>query len=546
MKSKLIFFIAYKGADNHGIGYMRALLANNGFKSMVLDLQSGEKTILRTIRKSDPVLIGFSFIFQSHFQQFTDLITSLRNKGVNCHFTAGGHYASMNYEELFRAVPDLDSIVRFEGEYTLLELVRAICSDSDFKSIDGLVYRSGNSIMTNPLRGVEKDLDKFPVKIRPKPPVIAFNMKYTTIIAGRGCVHNCSFCNTREYYRQMSGPPRRNRSPEMVVNEMAVLHKKNRCTVFMFDDDDFPVTSKDNNWILRFCKSLKDRGLKNKIIWKINCRPDEIDEKNFRLMKEYGLFHVFIGIEDGTQEGLKKLNKNTSVEQNIKNINLLKELGIGFDYGFMLFQPDTDFNSLNQNLSFLKSLCGDGYTPLTFLKLLPLYGTKVEKELLKEGRLKINKTGNDYDFPEQSMNDYYNFVMNCLYECLTGENGFVNVSQCAVTNMEVYFHFFERTSEYKIYHQYIHEIIAQFNTFLLDTLKELIDIFKNNEHKTGLGQIAFYNMIIKTTHDYYRNLILYKAGEFIVSSPATRKPISKTRSGGSRRSFSTDHLIAVT
>ena len=65
----------------------------------------------------------------------------------------------------------------------------------------------------------------------------------------------------------------------------------------MFDDDDFPVTSKNNNWILQFCKTLKDKGLKDKIIWKINCRPDEIDEKNFRLMKEYGLFHVFIGIK---------------------------------------------------------------------------------------------------------------------------------------------------------------------------------------------------------------------------------------------------------
>jgi radical SAM superfamily enzyme YgiQ (UPF0313 family) len=527
MEIKPIIFIAFKGADNHGIGYMRAMLLNEGFKIRVLDLRKGKKAILRDLKKSDPMLIGFSIIFQSHFQQFTNLISFLRSEGVKCHFTAGGHYASMKYEELFSLVPLLDSIVRFEGEYTILELARCISLGSDWKKIDGLVYMKEKRIVANPLRHVEQDLDKFPVQIRPKLPKMAFNMKFAAIIAGRGCVHNCSFCNTREYYRQMSGPPRRNRSPEMVVNEMVDLYMRSQCAIFMFDDDDFPVASRNSNWILRFCKNLRDKGLNDKIIWKINCRPDEIDEKNFKLMKENGLFHVFIGIEDGTEEGLKKLNKNTRVEQNIKNINLLKELEIGFDYGFMLFQPDTTFNSFNQNLSFLKILCGDGYTPLSFLKLLPLYETKVEKDLMKRGRLKININGSDYDFPEQSMNDYYNYVMSCLHECLTGKNGFLNVAQCSISNLEVYFHFFNTTSESKIYHKCIHEIIAEFNMFLLNTLKELINVFETGLHKSGTGLIDFYRMIIKTNHDYYRNLILYTMAEFIVKSSPVKRRIGK-------------------
>ena len=524
MGTKPVVFIAFKGSDNHGIGYMRAMLSKEGFNTRVLDLQLGKKSILRELRKSSPLLVGFSMIFQSHFQQFIDLISFLKNEGINCHFTAGGHYASMRYEELFRLAPLLDSIVRFEGEYTLLELARCIYTGSDWKMIEGQAHMQGKQIVASPLRQVEKDLDKFPVKIRPKLPKMAFNMKFATIIAGRGCVHNCSFCNTREYYRQMSGPPRRNRSPEMVVNEMDDLYKRKGCKIFMFDDDDFPVTSKFNNWILQFCIDLRDKGLNDKIIWKINCRPDEIDENNFRLMKDNGLFHVFIGIEDGTEEGLKKLNKNTSVEQNIKNINLLKELEIGFDYGFMLFQPDTTFISLNQNLNFLKILCGDGYTPLTFLKLLPLYGTRVEKELLEQGRLKITNHVNDYDFQEPFMNDYYNFVMNCLHECLTGKNGFVNVAQCSIDSLEVYFHFFDTTSESKIYQKRIHEIISEFNMFLLDTLRELINVFESGEHKSATGMIDFYRMILKTNHDYYRNLTLTTTVEFIVKSSTIIQP----------------------
>ena len=179
----------------------------------------------------------------------------------------------------------------------------------------------------------------------------------------------------------------------------------------------------------------------------------------------------------------------------------------------MLFQPDTTFISLNKNLSFLKILCGDGYTPLTFLKLLPLYETRVEKELLKQERLKINDNGNDYDFPEQSMNSYYNFVMNCLHECLTDRNGFVNVAQCAISNLEVYFHFFDTTGELKIYHKYIHEIISEFNIFLLSTLKELINVFETGkvQIRDGLSSLFYRNDNKKTNHDYYKeSLLLYK------------------------------------
>jgi len=519
MKINPVLFIASHVADHHGIGYMRALLSREGFNTSVIDLRKGKRAILRNIQQSEPRLIGFSFIFQSNFRQFTELISYLRGEGVICHFTAGGHYASLKYEELFTKVPMLDSIVRFEGEYTILELAKCIYSGSDWKKTDGLVYMNAGKLVVNTPRKAEKDLDKFPVFIRPRLKKMTSNIKFATILAGRGCSHNCSFCNTSEYYRQMAGPTKRNRRPEMVVDEMFDLYNNRQCSVFMFDDDDFPVTSGDNNsWILQFCDSLRNKRLIRKVIWKINCRPDEIDEKNFRLMKEHGLFHVFIGIEDGTEEGLRKLNKKTSVEQNIKNINILKELGIGFDFGFMLFQPETTFDSLNKNLIFLQNICGDGYTPLTFLKLLPLYETRVEKELLKEGRLKAGNYGNDYSFLEKSLDDYYSFVMSCLHDCLTGNNGFVNVAQCAINNLEVHSHFFETTSASKKFNKTIHAIISDFNMFIICTLQDLAGVFKSGQYRSETGMLQFYRMIIKTNHEYYRNLVLTKMIEFSVVS----------------------------
>ena len=127
-------------------------------------------------------------------------------------------------------------------------------------------------------------------------------------------------------------------------------------------------------------------------LWSGEIRP-------FEMMKSNGLFLVFIGIEDGTDSGLKRLNKHMSVSRSLAGINTLKKLEIGFDFGFMLFQPSTTFRSLNENLDFLEKICGDGYTPLTFIKLMPFYETRIEKELFAEGRLKSEPGNLDYDFP---------------------------------------------------------------------------------------------------------------------------------------------------
>lgn len=124
------------------------------------------------------------------------------------------------------------------------------------------------------------------------------------------------------------------------------------------------------------------------------------------------------------------------------------------------------------------------------------------------------------------MNAYYNFVMNCLHEYLTDKNGFVNAAQCAISNLEVYSKFFDSAGESENYHKYIHQIISDSNIFFLDTLKELIGVFESGEYKSGTSLLGFYRMRIQTVHEYYKNLILYKTVEFIVRSPAVRKPLS--------------------
>jgi hypothetical protein len=286
---------------------------------------------------------------------------------------------------------------------------------------------------------------------------------------------------------------------------MELLHFDKDCSVFLFQDDDFPVrTEEGSEWIKIFCRELKRKELTNKIMWKINCRPDEINRDNFALMKDHGLFLVFLGIEDGTDSGLKRLNKHMTVAKSMEGINILKKLEIGFDYGFMLFQPATTYRSLCDNLDFLREICVDGYSAVTFLKMLPYFETRIEKQLREEGRLKGSPGFLDYDFRDESMNHYYNFTTDCLTDWLRDSDGLLNVLKWARNYMSVFSHYFNLTPEVSIISKDIIKTTSESNIFLLDTMKELVPLFESGKYNNGnYKDLTSFQKDINRKHDHF-------------------------------------------
>ena len=509
--------MTFKEYDNLGIGYMAALLSEKGIATKVLDIGNKKTNIYKILKRTDPLLVGFSVVFQYYIDQFIDLISFLRREGINCHFTAGGHYASLKYDELFEYIPFLDSIVRFEGEYTILELAGCIQRGENWKRIDGLVYKNKSKIVTNAIRPFEKNLDKFPFPLRSPLRTYAFELKFATMIAGRGCLNNCAFCNAKKFYNQKQGFTKRIRKPELVVEEMSMLYQKKGCSIFLFLDDDFPVKSTiEPEWVKQFCDELDRTGLTGKILWKINCRPDEVDEESFRLMKRHGLFLIFLGIEDGTDSGLKRMKKNMTVDSSLKAVSILKKLEIGFDYGFMLFQPSTNYASLNENLDFLKQICNDGFATVTFNKMMPYYETRIEKELVKEGRLKVMAGIRDYDFLNETMDQYYDFTTDCFREWLRNRDGLTNTSNWAGSYISVYLNYFNFTPEGMKFIRKIRKIISRCNLYILETMKEIAVIFESNQSGYIINQLLdSYRENIKTKHEYFRKEIIDTMADFI-------------------------------
>jgi hypothetical protein len=114
-----------------------------------------------------------------------------------------------------------------------------------------------------------------------------------------------------------------------------------------------------------------------------------------------------MGLESGTEEGLSTLNKGITVEQNLRAVRILKQLGIMFEFGFMLLDPSSTFESVRANVDFLRAIVGDGSAAATFCKMLPYDGTPIKDELERTGRLRGDVCAPDYDFLDPRLEDFY-------------------------------------------------------------------------------------------------------------------------------------------
>lgn len=205
------------------------------------------------------------------------LASYLRDNGVNCHFCAGGHYPTLRYGQVLRDVPELDSVVRFEGELTLAELVQCLAEGRDWHKVAGIAYREGDRPVATRLRALIANLDDLPFPVRPlESALTVLGKKASPIVASRGCSRNCSFCSIRQFYGQAPGKKVRVRNPVKVVDEMRALHEENGISIFLFQDDDFPVWGAfGRRWTAQFIECHRAQGLCGRVIRKISCRSDE-------------------------------------------------------------------------------------------------------------------------------------------------------------------------------------------------------------------------------------------------------------------------------
>ena len=162
---------------------------------------------------------------------------------MKSHFTIGGHLPSIEFHRVLKLIPEIDTVVRHEGEITLLELFNNLDTPERWSNIKGIVYRKGGKIESTPPRPLIEDLDSLPFPTRRGHLDTFRDFGICSIQASRGCFFNCSYCSVRQFYSEAPGSKRRSRSPQNVAEEMEHLFNRG-VRFFKFIDADLGMKSK--------------------------------------------------------------------------------------------------------------------------------------------------------------------------------------------------------------------------------------------------------------------------------------------------------------
>lgn len=425
--------VGWERQENLGLRYILSYLEGEGYRVRLVPYAPGaEESVVLAVCEEHPRLVGFSVIFQYNLRDYGELMKALRNTGVRSHFTAGGHYPSLRPENTLREIPELDTVVCFEGELTTRELLDRLNQPEAWGEIRGLAFRRDGEIVVNQARPLIEDLDRLPWPARGDSMQSVRGIPTAPMLASRGCLFDCSFCSIRQFYGQAPGPLRRVRSPEDVAREMRYLFDARGVRLFLFQDDDFAAkTENQRDWVGRFLLALDRERLSGRIGWKISCRVDDVEPDIMARCGDRGLLTVYLGVESGSVSGLATLNKRTTVEQNLRAMRILKETGVDADMGFMLLDPGSTLETIRENVAFLRQVATLGGPPICFVKTLPLAGTSMEKHLAEEGRLTGDSLRPDYTFLDPRLDHYALWIALRFSHRNSAPNGLVETLRIA-------------------------------------------------------------------------------------------------------------------
>ncbi len=396
--------------ESLGTQYLVSALERNSVSCTYINahaLRVSDDEILNTLLQSKCEFVGISCQSQRAYPTVKKLVKLIRTSGFTGHITVGGFYVSLAYKNIAYDLPEADTLLAGEGEYTFPALVKAISDGKTINDISGIAYvkENGELFFIPPKRIINLDDLSFPMRdinlISTDEEIGA----HFRMLGGRGCFGQCNFCSVIDFYQPHH---KIYRSAKNVVNEIQYLVEKYDIHNFRFDDDLFYDLSKNGRqWVKEFCHEIKERQLEIK--FDIEMRSDCIRVEEITILKEAGLYKVILGAESGSNRILKEMNKGIVVSDSLNAIKILKEFNIEVMLTFITLLPTMTYEELKENYEFL--FATGVYSEYNLYNRLNIYtGCKYESMLREQGLLiesDIFYERHGYRFADQRVEVFY-------------------------------------------------------------------------------------------------------------------------------------------
>lgn len=298
----------------------------------------------------DAVLIGHSGSTSAH-PIIAEITRSIRTTLPTCWIIYGGVFPTYHWHEILEAEPQINVIVRGEGEETGLRLIRTLEKNDPLDEVLGIAFRNKDKVLATPPAPIIHDLDAYRVGWE-----LIDHSRYTywgdrravVVQFSRGCPHVCSYCGQRMFWSRW-----RHRDPQRFAAELASLYRNQGVEVINFADEN-PTASRQA-W-RAFLEALIAENVPLTLVG--STRADDIvrDADILHLYRRAGVARFLLGIESYDEKTLLKIHKGGSTAKDREAIQLLRKHNILSMATYVVgFEEETDrdyWQGLKQLISY--------------------------------------------------------------------------------------------------------------------------------------------------------------------------------------------------
>jgi anaerobic magnesium-protoporphyrin IX monomethyl ester cyclase len=270
-------------------------------------------------RSPEVLLVGHAGSTSAH-PTVAAISRAIRHRAPAIRIVYGGVFPTYHWKDVLQAEPQIDAIVRGEGEETVVRLLHALDHGQPLESVRGLALRKPGGPVATPDAAMIEDLDAYRVGWE----LIDFSRyhywgKKRAVVMqfSRGCPHLCNYCGQRGFWTRW-----RHRDPRKFAREIARLHREHGVEVVNLADEN--PTSQRKAW-RDFCVAMIEENVDVEIVGSTRAGDIVRDADLLHLYRDAGVSRFLLGTESTDEATLQRIKKGSTTAVDHQAIRLLRE-----------------------------------------------------------------------------------------------------------------------------------------------------------------------------------------------------------------------------
>jgi len=357
-----------------GFASLSEYLERHGLKVRIINvalkmIKDDRFDVEKLIRKNKPLAFGIDLHWMAHVHGALALAEMIKRFHPDTPVILGGLSATYYHEEILRRYPFVDFVMRGDStEKPLVQLLKTLKGNKEFKSIPNLTYRDGgNSICVNPITHVPQDLNDIAIDyshimkkvvrymdpVGYQPFIDWYSYPVTAVFTCRGCTYHCKTCGgSSKTFRTMANRTKpAYRSPQLLAQDIFSISEHLNAPIMIIGDIFQPGEAYGD----AFLREMKKKKIANHIAFEFFIPPsrDQLE----KIAGSVKNFNIEISPESHDEEVRKAFGRpyaNPPLEQMIADAI---ELGCKrIDLFFMIGLPKQTYQSVMETVDYCRGL----------------------------------------------------------------------------------------------------------------------------------------------------------------------------------------------